>query len=124
VGASQSELVAQPTQKPYRQTFQTGEDAQSALLRHSAQTPSLQNGFAPEQAAQAPPTGPQCAASMGWQIPSCRQPSQVALQVPSELQTCEPQVYGVQAMHCHWPVLQMGVGAAQSELVAQPTQKP
>jgi hypothetical protein len=41
------------------------------------------------------------------------------------LQTLPPQEADpVQAMHCHWPVLQMGVGAAQSELVAQPTQKP
>jgi hypothetical protein len=50
---------------------------------------------------------------------------QVGEQVPLELQTWPPQDDDpVQAMHCHSPLLQMGLGTAQSELLAQPTQVP
>ena len=46
-------------------------------------------------------------------------------QAPEELQTWPAQLPGpVQAMHCHCPLLQMGLGNAQSELEEHPTQAP
>jgi hypothetical protein len=49
----------------------------------------------------------------------------VAEQAPEELQTWPPHEPGpVQAMHCQSPLLQIGVGMLQSELLAQPTQLP
>ena len=64
-GVLQSELVAQPTHAPKRQIL-PGADAQSVPERQATQVPVLsQCDVAPEQVAQVPPTGPQCAASTG-----------------------------------------------------------
>ena len=53
------------------------------------------------------------------------QPLQLEEHEPSAWQTWPPQEeVPVQAMHCHCPLLQMGVGIAQSELSAQPTHAP
>ena len=53
------------------------------------------------------------------------QPLQLAEHEPSALQVWPLQEdEPVQAMHCHCPLLQTGVGMLQSEFEAQPTQAP